>query len=275
MIEENESTLEHQRLELTTLELDLKAMLEEESSAIALLSNTERHAQEKIAHLKLMQKKETEKGKTNEKENKKTLRDWEKKAVAHLKKAHNAVDCATRIQKSLKLSVSCYLCLKWTMDPVVLIPCGHLYCVACMESHRRVMKDGQTVVMCAFRDCASAGVPSTLQIENLDVSKVCRLFMTKKGTESTFNSLLETFRDNIENIEQLPTRRLLYRNRFYTKMALNIRGKRGKRGQTTFAALFSRGSLAPLGELSELHRRKEASTLIKRWWQERRPKKTI
>lgn len=139
------------------------------------------------------------------------------------------------------------------------------------------MKDGQKVIMCAFGDCAAKGIPSTTQIENLDICRICRLFVTKRGTESTVSSLAETIKDNMENVQKLPTSRLLYRNRFYNRMALNIRDRRGGKQAQSFAALFAGGARVPLrdvfNKLSVPERRGEAATLIQRWWKKKQKQK--
>ena len=199
---EKAKTLESQREELAGLEAELKLVIEREAATRAMLVDVQKRAQHQLLSRGKERKRRMEK-KT------KTLRAWETKVVSQLNKAQTAVIEAQSIQQRLKRSVSCVLCSKWTMDPVVLVPCGHLYCAECIERHKRVMRDGEEVLLCAFGDCAAKGIPSKVQVENLDISRICRLFVTKKGTERTIDSLLETLQDNVENIKELPVSRLL------------------------------------------------------------------
>ena len=96
-------------MHIEELEKEMQLVIEEEATTRALLVAIQKKVQHQQAS------RDRKRDMTNEKE----LPGWKAKIVSQLKSAKIAVSATQSIQERLKRSVSCIMCSKWTMDPVV------------------------------------------------------------------------------------------------------------------------------------------------------------
>ena len=111
---DNTKKLESQRKHIEELEKEFQLVIEQEATTRALLVAI----QQKVQHQQASRNRKRDI--TNKKEFNK---GWKAKVVSQLKSAQTAVTEAQSVQERLKRSVSCILCSKWTMDPVVRTRC--------------------------------------------------------------------------------------------------------------------------------------------------------